>query len=580
MLFHSSPSVCESVASHLEEEEAKKVLVIADGWDELTNSVSERKEGSFLYQFLFEMFPFMSVVVTSRPYASAPLHSLPCIDRFVEVHGFSKNDIKEYIQCEFDSDQEKARHLLAQLEHNPLIESVCSIPLNCAIVCHLWRTLEEALPFTMTQLYTKLILYVVCRNLRKLDAYGYTFGMCSFDELPEGLQQSWWLLCQFACEALKKDKIVFSKQELLEFFPHGIDKILFFGLLQSVETILDVTCVVSFNFVHLTFMEYLAAMYLSRQPLDRRLQFLQKPRFTMVLRFLFGISFSESNSVTEDLDVKHVIHCVSGPAVIGENRLTLCHCAFEAQNHSILNEVIQFLIDNAIVGVEFGHPHTAHDCAAILYVIDNMQEFSGLRINFSNSGISEKQIRTLTDVLASKHGKLQIKKLDLSGNNLTDRSVSDLFLIASAAFQSLTSLYIEGIGAESIKSFTIAMAKSSANRLSLLSLSDNHLGVSGLHALENAVRDNLLSKLEWLQLEGSLTSDADTNAAWLTTFLEGLSAHCPQLDTLDLSHNNLGVPGARALARSILSGFSINNQSLCQSCISLRLILATKACVL
>ena len=555
-LFHPSQSVCESVAGYLEKEEAEKVLFIADGWDELGES--ERTEGSFLYQLLFKMFPFMSVVVTSRPSASAPLHNLPCIDRFVEVSGFSKDDVKEYIQSEFSGDQEKARRLLEQLEHNPLIESTCSVPLNCAIVCHLWHTLEEALPSTMTQLYTKLILYVVCRNLRKLEAYGPTFGMSSFDELPGGLQQSWWLLCQFACEALDKDEIVFSKKDLLEFFPQGLtfdDKILCFGLLQSAETVLDVTCVVSFNFVHLTFMEYLAALYLSRQLLDRQLQFLQKPRFTMVARFLFGIiCFSKSSSVTQYLDVKQVIQCVAGTGV--NNKLSLCHCAFEAQNSSSNDKVIQVLTDNlSYTDVDFGYPRTAHDCTAVLHVIDNMQECSDLDINFSNSGISENQIKTLTDVLASKHGKLQVKKLDLSGNKLTDKSVSDLFHRASAAFRSLTNLNLRGnsIGAESIKSITTALAKSSSSecRLSYLYLSDNPLGVSGLQALESAVLDDQLSQLKWLYLAGSLTSDADTNAEWLTTFVEALSAHCPHLYRLDLSRNNLGVPGATALARVI-----------------------------
>ena len=553
-LFHPSPSVCESVASYLEDEEAEKVLVIADGWDELGES--ERREGSFLYQLLFKIFPFMSVVVTSRPSASAPLHNLPCIDRFVEVSGFRKDDIKEYIQSEFSGDQEKARHLLEQIEHNPLIESTCSVPLNCAIVCHLWHTLEEALPSTMTQLYTKLILYVVCRNLRKLEAYGPTFGMSSFDELPEGLQQSWWLLCQFACEALDKDEIVFSKKELLEFFPQGLvfdDKILCFGLLQSAKTVLDVTCVVSFNFVHLTFMEYLAALYLSRQPLDRQLQFLKKPRFTMVARFLFGICFSRSSSATQYLDVKQVIQCVANTGKYDKNKLSPCHCAFEAQNSSSNDKVIQVITDNpSYSNVDFGRPRTAHDCAAVLYVMDNMQECSCLNINFSNSGISENQIKTLTDVLASKHGKLQVERLNLGDNKLTDKSVSDLFHRASAAFQSLTHLDLSSnsIGAERIKSITTALAKSSSSgcRLSSLILSDNPLGVSGLQALESAVFDDQLSQLEWLYLDGSLTSDADTNAEWLTTFAEALYPH---LNTLDLSRNNLGVPGATALARVI-----------------------------
>ena len=562
-LFHSDPEVCESVARYLEKEEAENVLVIADGWDELGES--ERREGSFLYQLLFKMFPFMSVVVTSRPFASAPLHNLPCIDRFVEVSGFSKDDIKEYIQSEFSGDQEKARRLLEQLEHNPLIGSTCSVPLNCAIVCHLWHTLEKALPSTMTQLYTKLILYVVCRNLRKLEAYGPTFGMSSFDELPEGLQQSWWLLCQFACEALDKDEIVFSKKELLEFFPQGLafdDKILCFGLLQSAETVLDVTCVVSFNYVHLTFMEYLAALYLSRQPLDRQIQFLQKPRFTMVARFLFGICFSRSSSVTQDLDVKQVIQCVASTRKYSIDKLSLCHCAFEAQNNTINDKVIQILTDKR--RVDFGSPRTAHDCTAVLYVMDNMQECSRLDINFSNSGISENQIRTLTDVLASKHGKLQVDRLNLGDNKLTDKSVSDLFRRTSASFQSLTHLYLDGnsIGAESIKSITTSLAKSPSSGCTLpwLYFSDNLLGVSGLQALESAVLDDQLFQLKHLYLDGSLTSDADTNAAWLTTFIEALLAHCPHLKLLDLSRNNLGVPGATSLAR-IISRLQHQSQS-------------------
>ena len=116
------------MARYLEEEEGEKVLIVADGWDELGES--ERQEDSFLHQLLFEIFPLMSVVLTSRPYASAPLHKLPCIDRFVEINGFTEGDIREYIQSEFVGEQEKADHLLKQLEDNPLVESVCSVPLS------------------------------------------------------------------------------------------------------------------------------------------------------------------------------------------------------------------------------------------------------------------------------------------------------------------------------------------------------------------------------------------------------------------------------------------------------------------
>ena len=104
-LLHSSSEICELVAKHIENQNEGKILIIADGWDEL--STKDRSEGSFLYELLFGKRYSLSVIVTSRPSASAPLRDLPCIDRLVEVHGFNKVNIKEFIQCEFASDRAK-----------------------------------------------------------------------------------------------------------------------------------------------------------------------------------------------------------------------------------------------------------------------------------------------------------------------------------------------------------------------------------------------------------------------------------------------------------------------------------------
>ena len=99
-MLHSSQSLCDTVADHLEETEGSNVLIIADGWDEI--SESQQSEGSFLYELLFEDFlPFASVIVTSRPSASARFHTLSCIDQFVELVGFNKENITSYIRSEF-----------------------------------------------------------------------------------------------------------------------------------------------------------------------------------------------------------------------------------------------------------------------------------------------------------------------------------------------------------------------------------------------------------------------------------------------------------------------------------------------
>ena len=169
--------------------------------------------------------------------------------------------------------------------------------------------------------------------------------------------------------------------------------------------------------------------------------------------------------------------------------------------------------------------------------------------------VRENQIKTLADVLANKHGELQVRQLRVFGNKLTDEIVSYLFSRASTAFQSLTHLDLSynRIGSESIKSIIAALTvpPSTRHTLSYLYLSDNPIGVSGLQALENATRNGILSNLECLDLKRSLTSDADTNASWLTTFVEAILNHCPRLRSLDLHQNNLDAPGATALARFI-----------------------------
>ena len=166
-LLHSSPSSQDSVARYIQENEGEKVLIIADGWDEL--SEANRREDSFLYKLLFKM-PFISVMLTSRPLASAPLHRLWCFDQFIEIKGFNRASIEEYIQSEFidDVDKQKGSRLLERLESNPLVASLCSVPLNCTILCHLWRTTEEALPTTMAEMFKKIILNVILRNFSKL----------------------------------------------------------------------------------------------------------------------------------------------------------------------------------------------------------------------------------------------------------------------------------------------------------------------------------------------------------------------------------------------------------------------------
>ena len=600
-LLHSSTKVCESVASYLEEEEGEKVLVIADGWDELDKA--GQQERSFLYRFLFEDLPFASVILTSRPTASATFHQLPCIDRCVEIHGFNEVKSREYIKSEFADDQEKAKRLLKQLTVTPFVESICSIPLNCAILCHLWRTCEEALPTTMTGLYTKVILNIVLHNLQKKEVYKGIKSLADFDTLPDDLVDSWQLLCEFAYRAMEENQIVFSREKLVTFFPQGLaldQKILCFGLLQSAEPILETGYGVSFHFLHQIFQEYLAALHIARQPLDKQLEIIElKPkksdsdnnktllglglmsdsyndgiklfmnmfhrslRFSLVWRFFCGIYFSEY-SVKANIEnlTQSLVTMLKNTLTVLEAWLHLCHLAFEARNEIVNQKVLQFVHEafeckksqasspdekTEPAAIVLGRPFlSAYDCAAVVYLVSTIQECTTLMLNFGYSGIGGDSIRALADALASKNGKLQIQRLNFDGNRLTDKSLGDLFGRASVAFKSLQTLEVSNnrIGAESLNSIATPMEELSFKRLLSLDLSHNPLGVSGVQALDIVVRSGAFAHLHCLNLQRSLTDDAGANVDVLIT----ITFYCHKLREINLSNNNLGIAGAIPLS--------------------------------
>ena len=549
-LFHSSESLCTSVAHFIEEDEGENTLIVADGWDEL--SVDERNVESFLYKLLFgKIFPFMSVVVTSRYSASASLHNLPHIDRFIEIRGFNKESIKDFIESEFTEDRIVGRNLLKKLENSALIGSVCSVPLCCVIICHLWRTLQEDLPTTMTELYTKITLNILIRNVRKgfpENDDSLTQSFSNFDSLPENLKQSWSRLCEFAFLTITKDKIVFSRDELARCWSHGsiIDENIFrFGLLQAAQSIFAVGSGTSFHFLHLTFQEYLAALYLSRQPLDIQVhaceRYAKTSRFDMVVRFLFGIT-------AQKCDSEEAIDKLLMPIRRSCTPWTICHCLFEAGHNNLtpVGNICELLLKNHYLPKS---SYTAHDFSALIHIISHTHHRCSVSISFTDCGITNNQIITFGRALAAKKGNLQMENLNLSGNKLTTQDMSALFSSETVfAFKSLMRLTIDcnEIGAKGLESVMTTLKSAQCN-ISTLSLSYNPLGISGLQVLEHTICSGALTGLAHLTLQGSLTTDADINATLLISLSASLSVYCPMFGMLDVSENNLGVPGARAL---------------------------------
>ena len=560
-LLHSSKVIRTSVTRELEESEGERVLIIADGWDELEET--KRSKDSFLYDLLFGVVvPFASVLVTSRPSASSSLRKLSSISRLVEVVGFDKENIKAFIESEFEDDPQKASGLLNQLGNNPILQSVCSVPLNCAITCYLWHTLKQELPSTMTSLYTQIILSVVYRGItKKFTEYAEIMSLSSFDSIPTKLQPYWWRICEFAYETISRNQIVFSKEELEVFLPEALtsDQTIFcFGLLQSSPSLLLVGRGLSFSFLHLTFQEYLAALHILTLPVEKQLEICQSNaltnHFSIVWRFFFGLVSVQNDgnhlSLCRKLNTSMDIEKVLITYPFKEHNLLLCHCAFEYRCDHVSSLVSVLINEECHGNFPVSIAHNALDCAAVCHILSHTKFCSSLLISMTSCGLGDKELKQLITPLSRAAGQLQVKELDLSRNDLTNTGISELFSAVPVAFSSLDVLCLKDnrIGFDGLKQIFSCLEYGSCCNLRHLSLSNNPLGAAGFKELERAVLAGTLSNLYRLDLANTLTPDADTNGALLVALLEALATG---LTFLDISNNTLCIPGAQAVGGAI-----------------------------
>ena len=511
-----------------------KVLIIADGWDDVG------EPDCFLYLLLLgELYGSLSVLITARSASSFQLRRLSYIDRCFELHGFNKSTVRLIVQYEFDDDKETVDFLLQQLESNPLIESVSSIPLIFTIICHISRELKEEFPTTMTELYEKIILYIINLSIKQTNVCDVTgLSVSSYDDLPEDLKQLWRSLCEIAFRNIQNSEIEASSDLASLSNSH-------LGLIKSVMRIGDK---VSFHFLHSAIESYLAAFHLVHQPSDIQLQVFQSQgklkHLALVWRLFFGVYFSDTISI--DFKFGVINQCIQTLAsFISSNELyRLCHYSLEAKSKAVNDEVVKCLSTTkrkypspaSVLTIHFGNPCIAYDCTAVLYVISNIEQNCNIQINFRDCCLRDKQICEMADVLASKHDKLRLKALDLSGNKV---AMADLFSKAANVFKFTEILLLRNcdIGLKGTEVILNVISNVSQNMMKL-DLSYNTVSVL---SFKDALLSCALSNLEVLFLKGSLTTgEGEDIETCFPDFCEALSSHCEYLRRLDLSDNDLG----------------------------------------
>ena len=418
------PDLKHQVVRHIQRTSGEHVLLIVDGYDEL--SYDDRTKNSLFLGLIQEKkFPKFSVLVTSRPYASDYLQQLQSINRHVEVLGFTEEQIKHCIM-ENIPDKAKATELVQSLKERQDIASLCYIPLNCAIVLHVYKMAQCTLPHSLTKLYEAFLVNALKRHAKVIgNDPRSTRRLNSLKNLPEPLQQQLSTLSMLAYNGLLADKMVFSTDDLEAVFPDcsdlNIDSYLL-GLMTAFKEFTSTDEELSYQFLHLTIQEFLAARWAASQLSGGELlkffqDHLQEEQYRMVLLFLAGISqlkFPSAEDLLRDrLNFKNSHLSGYSNRKIVDHFLFLAHLIYESQNFSLFRNLA-----GTIAGAELfaaWYCIAPFDCLVLAHFLV-WCDCSLKSLDLRGCGLTNQFHEIMHRVSLQHHGTTQIEELCLSYN--------------------------------------------------------------------------------------------------------------------------------------------------------------------
>ena len=282
LFHHPDRNVKEAINREIERLDAKGVLLLLDGYDEL--SLHQRSELSILNKVLCkQLLSEATVVVSSRPFAtqSLPHQFKQNLDQHVEIIGFSEENVATYLNSACEGKEKLLADLQLYVSSQPFISSVMYNPLHCGIVTELylqyWQNEKKGfVPNTLTELYNALLVNLMRRHLES--------DIETLEELPAEVHHQLMQLAELAATGIEEEKYVFDKTPCETL-----------GLMQSVKLIHDIrpNRSTSYAFNHLTLQEYLAALYWSKLPSQEFSQLLQQLDLHSVKEYLCSRTYHE-----------------------------------------------------------------------------------------------------------------------------------------------------------------------------------------------------------------------------------------------------------------------------------------------
>ena len=404
----------QEIAAELIVTNGHGVLLVLDGWDELPPHL---QQDSIFRKLIEKMLKVSecSVIVTSRPISSANLH--PVISSRIEVLGFTPEEQRQYFTECLKGDTKALEALLEKIQENPVVQSICYLPLNAAFIVHIFKYRDQSLPNTEYEIYSSVILSCIQRHYdREGRGHDLPRELASLDDLSrsEAVREPFQCLCELAYRGVMENKVTFSSSDL----PQGSNTL---SLLQAIESFLQSGKSVFYTFLHLSIQEVLSAYYITTRLSDSEQmsqfqQLFNQPYFAAVFQFYAVVTKLESDCPGIRKVFDTIVEAKSKPLLV-----SLLRCLHEARDPALCLYVAERLVYELDLSETSLSPL---DCLSISFFLSSIAD-KKITVNLSQCQIDDLGAKYLTKYL-SVSGCTDLVTINLKGNAIHDEGASHI----------------------------------------------------------------------------------------------------------------------------------------------------------
>ena len=393
----------------------RDVCFIFDGLDEYIENNKENIVKELTYK---QVLPQAMVIVASRPVGTAEHRRKAPVNMRIEVLGFTKKSISEYIRHYPFDHTPCAANLEKYLKVHPNVLHMCYLPVHASMICYLYNKLGDNIPNTETKIYENFTCLTIVRKNKREDYQNVKIS--SLNDLKADQKAYFNKICKLALGMTLKSIQVVSKREVgieLDHEPGSDSPFLGLLVIDSVAEIFGYEEM--YTFLHLTSQEFLTARYVAsleyKQQIEIAKMLMQKNQHQS-LKFYFGL-VNAGSEVFKELHYKFIIHFSSIDVF-------WMQCAFESQNQTSC----EFISSNTFQEeLKLSQHHLLPlDFAAIGYVFSKSSKRL-LNLSINNCLFDEDGIGAFLSTIDS-HKLLFIRKLEIYSDKFPLKAINLLLL--------------------------------------------------------------------------------------------------------------------------------------------------------